>query len=187
MISLFPFYTLFQIVAIILPQSELMWQAINNNCPAISGKTFALCFNFSCAPQLYGGKGGARKRKWREDVQCCSIFNHFTPPGILQPEPRLSGLNTSTNQLPWTLALKNICLLLIIWPNLFPPFKTRSIAMESRRHESLQGMKIVPSLIELSQKVCPRSTAAWIGESGVKDIKHYLWSATCPFYYLSNL
>lgn len=63
MIALFPFYTLFQIVAIILPQSELKWQAINNNCPAVSGETFALCFNFSRAPQLYGRKGG----DWGED------------------------------------------------------------------------------------------------------------------------
>lgn len=52
------------------------------------------------------------------------------PPGMLQPEPNLSGLNTATIQLPWTLTRKKICLLLVIWPNLCPPFKTRSIAME---------------------------------------------------------
>lgn len=149
MIPLFLFYTLFQIVAIILPQSELMWQVINNNCPAISGKTFALCYNFSCAPQLYGGE---QKRRWKEDV----------PPGMLQREPSLSGSNTAANQLHRKLALKEKCLLLTIWPNLCPSFKTRSIAMESSSYESLQGMKIVPTLIEFSQKVCPQSKAAWI-------------------------
>lgn len=42
-----------------------MWQLINKCSSAISGKTFALCFNFTCAPHLYGLKNEEWEGKWR--------------------------------------------------------------------------------------------------------------------------
>lgn len=41
-------------------------------------------------------------------VSAVQYFTISPPQGMLQPEPSLSGLNTSTNQQPWTPALKNI-------------------------------------------------------------------------------
>lgn len=64
---------LFQVVAVILPQSELCRQIIKNNCLQISGKNFTLCFNFFCDPWLYGRENG---EKMVDTVQYLTISPH---------------------------------------------------------------------------------------------------------------
>lgn len=60
--------------------------------------------------------------------------------------------------------------LFIIRPNLCPPFKIRSIAMEQRRHPPLPEIKIAYYFIEFYKKT--KKKVLSLGEHGVKDIKH---------------